>query len=363
LEKINIGIVGCGNIARTYVENIINRFSILELHGVFDRDIDVANSVLEGYSTRKVYSSYEELLQDKNIQIVLNLTPPLVHYETTSMALQSGKHVYSEKPLGVNFREALELSKLATEKNLFLAVSPDTFLGGGLQSCRKYLDEGVIGDILGCSAFLIKPGVESWHPNPNFLYQEGAGPLLDTGVYYLTALVSLLGGIETVAGMNRISFPTRTITSQPRFGQLIDVTVPTYVNGLLRFRTGALGVLTTAFDIQASQLPFIEIYGSKGTMSVPNPDAFGGKVEILHHGSDPEELPVVFGYTENSRGLGLADMAQAILTGRAARADHHLALHITETMDAIIESNEREQFIHLTTDCNRPNPIEQGYIY
>jgi len=223
-----------------------------------------------------------------------------------------------------------------------------------VQTARQAVEQGRIGRVIGASANLIKQGVETWHPNPAFLYQEGAGPVLDMGPYYLTALLHIVGPFRAVSAMEGISFPTRTITSQPHYGELIEVTVPTYVNTLLQFDCGALGTFTATFDVWKASLPFIEIYGTEATLRVGDPNRFGGKVEILHRDGTSEAVFSNFGYDDNSRGLGIYDMAHAIRTGSISRVDARYAVHVLETMDAISRSAASGRQIQLETACGCP---------
>jgi predicted dehydrogenase len=236
-------------------------------------------------------------------------------------------------------------------------------LGGGLQTCRQLIDEGAIGIPLAASAFMTCPGHESWHPNPAFYYQPGAGPMFDMGPYYLTALVSLLGSVRRVTGQARASFPTRTITSQPKYGEKIIVNTPTHVTGLLEFENGVQGTIITSFDVWAANLPFIEIYGSMGSLSLPDPNTFGGVVKLFHKNEKIwQEVPITRGYTENSRGLGVADMAHGIQTKQPHRANGDLALHVLEVMHGFLESSNLGQHIIINSRCDRPAPLQTDMI-
>lgn len=363
MEKVRIGILGLGDISGIYLKNLTEMFREVEIAGVFDIVPEKVEKVREKHKTARGYSSMEEFLADPKIEIVLNLTRPFEHYETTKAALLAGKHVYSEKPLAATFEEGKELAALACEKNLMLGGAPDTFLGAGIQTCRKLIDDGFIGSPVGACARMICHGHESWHPAPEFYYQHGGGPMMDMGPYYVTALVNLLGGVEGLTGVVSKSFETRTITSAPKYGQRIAVEVPTHVNGILRFANGAVGTITTTFDVYYDNQAALEIYGTKGTLRVPDPNGFGGPVMLLR----PEEgvfreIPLVFDYRDNSRGLGLADMAKALRTGRSMRAGSGQTLHVLEIMTAFEKSSREGRFVSLETDYERKAPMNNECI-
>ena len=354
MSKVKIGILGLGNISGIYLTNLTELFCEVEIHGVYDLIPEKMQSTKETYGVPNIYSSMEEMLADPAIDIILNLTRPFEHYETTKAALLAGKHVYSEKPLATTFEEGKELAELAKEKNLMLGGAPDTFLGAGIQTCRKLIDDGFIGRPIGASANMICRGHEGWHPSPAFYYQNGGGPMMDMGPYYLTALINLMGGVKELSGMTAKSFETRTITSKPLYGQTVKVEVPTHVNGMLRFDSGAIGTITTTFDVHYNRQASLEIYGTQGTLRVPDPNGFGGPIQLLRpEDGSFKEIPLAFDYKENSRGLGIADMAKAIQTGRRARADYSQTLHVLEIMTAIEKSSQEKRVIELETSYER----------
>ncbi|MCL6559353.1 MAG: Gfo/Idh/MocA family oxidoreductase [Firmicutes bacterium] len=244
---------------------------------------------------------------------------------------------------------------------MLVGCAPDTFLGGGLQTCRKLIDDGWIGTPVAATAFMTCHGHESWHPDPEFYYQVGGGPMLDMGSYYLTALVTMLGPVSRVTGLARASFPERIITSQPKYGKIIKVEVPTHVTGVMEFKSGALATIITSFDIWAARLPYIEIYGSEGTLGVPDPNTFSGPVYIRRKDRDDwMEVPLTHGYVENSRGIGVADMALALCTGRKQRASMELAYHVLEIMHAIHDASREGRHIVIESSCERPEPLPMG---
>lgn len=356
---MKIGIVGIGDISGIYLKNITETFKELEIVAVCDLIKERALKAQEKYGIPRVYDTMFELFADESIELVLNLTRPAEHFDVSKNALLAGKHVYSEKPLGASLAEGKELVALAEEKGLMLGGAPDTFLGAGIQTCRKLIDEGFIGDIVGASAAMICHGHETWHHDPAFYYGYGGGPMFDMGPYYITALINLIGGVKAVTGVTKISFPQRTITSQPLAGTVIDVTVPTYITGIMHFENGAIANITTTFDVFKSDSHDIEIYGSKGTLFVPDPNCFGGPVKY-YNGETKEitEIPVCFDYDENSRALGLADMAKAIETGRTPRTSYKQTLHVLEVMEAFTKSSTEGKAVKIESVFERQNPMK-----
>lgn len=360
MQKARVGLLGCGTISDIYLENLTQVFQNVEVLACADLIRDNAAAKAEKYGIPLVLSP-EELLGCETVDLILNLTTPHVHYETCKAALLANKHVYVEKPLSLSFHEGAELANIAREKELFLGGAPDTFMGAGIQTCRKLIDDGVIGRPIGATAFMLCHGFESWHPNPAFFYQPGCGPLFDMGAYYVTALVALLGSIEEVCAFSGRGFETRTITSRPRFGTTVPVEVDTHVSGILRFENAATATLITSFDVWETQLPCMEIYGTHGTIAVPDPNWFDGPVRLATtDGRGFKELPLTHGYCEDSRGLGLADMADCILNGGKPRAGCDLTLHVLEAMCAIRQSSAEHRFYSMTTSTARPEPMALG---
>ena len=357
-QRTKIGIIGCGNISGIYLKSD-KTFNNLQLVACADLDRDRARAKAAEYNI-KAYT-VDELLADPEIEIVINLTIPAAHAEVSTAAVQAGKAAYSEKPFALTRADGEALLKLAAAKGQRVGCAPDTFLGGGLQTCRKLVDDGVIGVPVAATAFMMSRGHEHWHPNPDFYYQPGGGPMFDMGPYYLTALVAILGPVRRVTGLTRASFAERLITSQPKYGQVIKVEVPTHVAGLLEFANGAIGTIITTFDVKASQLPRLELYGSEATLSMPDPNTFGGPVRMRSASdSDWQEVPLTHIYTENSRGLGVADMADAIRSGRPHRASGELAHHVLDIMQAFHEASATGKHIDLTSTCERPAMLPIG---
>ena len=363
MSQLKAGIIGVGNISGIYLKNLTSVFSrYVDLVGCSDILTDRAPNAAKEWGLHKIYASPEQLLADDDIDIVVNLTIPNAHYEVCAAAVEAGKHVYVEKPLCIDLDEARRLLELAEKKGVRVGGAPDTFLGGGIQTCRKLIDDGWIGKPIAATAFMVGHGHESWHPAPEFYYKLGGGPMFDMGPYYLTALVNLIGPIQRVGGATRITFPQRTITSQPLYGTVIDVDVPTHVVGTLEFAGGAIGTIITSFDIWASNLPRIEIYGTEGSLSVPDPNTFGGPIAMRRPGDDSwHEIPFSHAYRENSRGLGVAEMADAIMNDRPHRASGELTGHVLEVMHGIHIAAESGSRYDLKLQGVRPEPLPRDF--
>lgn len=361
MNSLAVGIIGAGNVSSQYL-NAAKFFQAFRVVAVADLELPRAEARAAEFGIEKA-PTVEQLLADPEVKLVINLTIPNVHAAVSQQILAAGKSVYSEKPLGTVREDAKPVLDSAEQQNLRVGCAPDTFLGAGLQTSRKLIDDGWIGEPVGATAFMLSRGMEMWHPDPAFFYMPGAGPLFDIGPYYVTALVHLLGPVHKVASTAKTTFPERLVTSQPNFGTKIPVTTPTHISTLLSFESGAVGTLMTSFDVWASELPRIEIYGTEGTLSVPDPNTFGGPVRIKR--SDASEwttLPLTHGYTENSRGLGVADMAQAMTSGRPHRASGALAYHVLDTMQSILEAAEEEKTLTLSSRAERPAPLPLGLI-
>lgn len=357
-DKVRVGIVGVGNILSQYVAGI-RAFPLLEIAACADLDMARAESRAAEFNIPRALT-VDELLADPDIDLILNLTVPLAHAELSLRALAAGKHVYSEKPLAVHREDGLRIMQAAHEQGLLVGCAPDTFMGGGLQTCRKLIDDGAIGVPFAATAFMAGRGPESWHPNPDFFYQVGGGPMLDMGPYYVTALVHLLGGVRRVTGSARISFPERVASSAANNGRRIPVEVPTHVAGILDFESGAVATLITSFDVWAHMLPRIEIYGSEGSLSVPDPNTFNGPV-MIRQPQDKDWRGVPLTHSEKvGRGIGIADMAYALRYGRPHRASGELAYHVLDVMHAIQDSSVSEKHIRLEAIPPQPQPLPVG---
>ncbi|MBS1474047.1 MAG: Gfo/Idh/MocA family oxidoreductase [Massilimaliae sp.] len=364
MKTVKIAMIGVGAISGIYLENITKTFHEIELVGVCDLIRERAEKAQQEYHVPKLYETMHDAFADSEVDIVLNLTRPYEHFEVTSEALKAGKHVYSEKPLGATLEEGEALAKLAEEKGLMLGGAPDTFLGAGIQTCRELIDKGMIGDTIDAAAFMVCRGHESWHPDPAFYYQFGGGPMMDMGPYYVTALVNLLGGVKGVTGVTKSSFPKRVITSEPHRGEIVDVEVPTYVTGILDFESGATGTIFTTFDVHYKQQARFELYGSEGTLLIPDPNYFGGQIQLLRpEDGEYREIPLMFDYKENSRALGLADMAKALQTGREFRADVQQTLHVLEILTAFEKSSAKRAYLPIIHRYTRRQPMKHNPIH
>ena len=356
---VGIGVIGCGNISGVYLKNA-ELFPTIKVVGCADLIPDRAFSKAAEFGLPGA-RTIDDVLDDPQVEIIINLATPRSHAGIAMAALHAGKSVYNEKPLAVERDGGRKLLETADSKNLRIGCAPDTFLGAGYQTARKLLAEGAIGEPVAATAFMVCHGHESWHPDPGFYYQPGGGPLFDMGPYYLTALIHLLGPVKRLSGAARISIPERTITSEPKKGQVIQVETPTHVTGILEFADGAVATLITSFDIWHANLPLVELHGTEGSLSLPDPNGFGGPVRLRRAADEEwEEVPLTFQYAENSRGLGVADLAHALRSGRPHRANGELAYHVLDIMHALHESSETGQHIELQSTCERPAPMVEG---
>ena len=359
MMEIRIGIIGCGNISPAYFQGC-RAFDILEVVACADIDPNRARARAEEFGTAAW--PVEQILADPAIHIVVNLTVPKAHAEVNLAAIAAGKHVYCEKPLAINLSDGLRTLAAAEKKGVRVGCAPDTFLGGGIQTCRKLIDDGIIGEPVAATAFMTCRGHESWHPNPAFYYQPGGGPMLDMGPYYLTALVNLIGPIRRVTGSTRITFPERLVTSQPHRGTRIKVETATHVAGLMDFANGAVGTIITSFDIWAANLPRIEVYGTEGSISVPDPNRFDGPVLLRRaDASDWSEISLTHS-ADVGRGIGVADMAYGLVYGRPHRASGELAYHVLEVMHAFEDASQTGRHLDIESWCVQPAALPLGLM-
>lgn len=360
MEKLGIGIIGCGNISSAYLKAAAT-FPILDVRGVADLNRGLADQRASefGVPARDV----AELLADPAIEIIVNLTVPKAHVAVAMQALEAGKHTYSEKPLGVDFAEGKKLAEAARTRKLRIGAAPDTFLGGSHQTARAIVDSGALGQPVGGTATFMCPGHERWHPNPDFYYEVGGGPMLDMGPYYITGLVNLLGPVSRVAGFATAPRKQRLITSEPRNGQHIPVHVPTHVAGVMAFANGAVVQIGMSFDVAGHRHVPLEIYGTEGTLIVPDPNHFGGQIEFLKKGGAFEPRDTTEPYADgNHRSIGVADMAHAIRSNRPHRASGALALHVLEVMEAFHTAAETGATVSITTAPERPAALSASLI-
>lgn len=358
-SPVKIGVVGCGNISDVYFA-AGKTFEIIDIVACADLVPERAQAKAKTHGIRRA-CTVEELLADPEIRIVVNLTVPKAHAVVALEALKAGKCVHNEKPLAITRADGREMLELAREKGVRVGGAPDTFLGAGLQTCRKLIDDGWIGEPVAATAFMQCHGHEGWHPDPEFYYEVGGGPMFDMGPYYLTALVALMGPIRRVTGSTRVTFPERIITSKPKYGKRVPVETPTHIAGVMDFENGAICTIVTSFDVWAHNLPCIEIHGTHGSMSVPDPNGFGGPVRICRAGTGGwSEIPLTHPYADNNRGIGVADMAYALQSGRPHRANGELAYHVLDVMQAFDEASRKGQHIAIESTCERPAPLPLG---
>jgi predicted dehydrogenase len=379
---MKVGLIGTGRISDIYLTNCM-KFDELDVIACASLDREEASLKAKRFNLPRVLSP-DELLSDDEIECVLNLTIPAAHFDIANAALEAGKHVYSEKPFATSLNDAQQLLDLAAERQLLIGNAPDTFMGGRWQTVRRLIDSGVIGKPSGFTAHVGTHGVERHHPNPDFYYKEGGGPLLDLGPYYLTVLVFLFGPMTRVCGMSNRSTNTRLIENGPRHGEIIEVEIDTHSLSLIEFDCGVVGSMTMSFDVWDSESPRLEIYGSEGSICVPDLDPvhgannFDGPVWFRRRADSrwefqprptnrPEQWLVAenrHGYNANYRGLGLRDLAQASAENREPRANGKLAFHILEALIAIEESARNRTFQEISSTVKRPDPmpIDEGFV-
>lgn len=365
-KKLGIGVIGCGNISAAYMR-LAPLFKGIEMRACADISMPAAQGRAKEFGLRA--ESVDGLLGSKDIDIVVNLTIPATHYDVSRQVLDAGKHVYSEKPFVLSVREGLDLAKRAAKKNLRVGSAPDTFLGGAHQLARHMIDSGKLGDITSGTCHVMGPGMEMWHPNPDFFFKPGGGPVLDLGPYYISNLIQLIGPVARVSALTSIPAKQRTITSRPRHGEKIDVETPTTIHALLEFVSGAVITLSASWDVWSHGHAPIELYGQQGSLFVPDPNFFGGEVRATKLGKPMAKLPAWVhpfsvpnqessrGPVANYRTAGLADMAQAIQAGRPHRCSQEAALHAIDVMTAILKSGETGKFVGMQTTCERPQAL------
>jgi predicted dehydrogenase len=359
-QRVGIGIIGCGNISPAYLKAAKN-FPILDIRALADANPAAAEARAAEFGLRA--TGVDDLLSDPSIEIVVNLTVPKVHVEVGLRAIAAGKHVHSEKPLGVTLAEGQALLAAAEARGVRVGCAPDTFLGGAHQTSRALIDAGSIGQPVGGTAFFLCPGHERWHPAPAFYYLQGGGPMLDMGPYYITDLVNLLGPVARVAGMASRLRDRRTITSEPLRGTAIAVEVATHVAGTLQFESGAVVSVGMSFDVAKHRHVPLELYGTEASLIVPDPNHFGGQIQRAVPGGDWVDIETTHPYADgNYRSIGVADLAHAIRTGRPHRASGALALHVLEVMEAFGRSSDTGEFVSIASRPPRPEPLQPGEL-
>jgi predicted dehydrogenase len=357
-SALNIGIVGVGTISAQYFAELPK---LPGLHLVAVADVNEARAAQVAAEQGVESLSVDALIADPRIDVVLNLTIPAAHVDIATKALNAGKHVYGEKPLALDPLEAAPMLGLAAERGLRVGSAPDTVLGTGIQTAREVLDSGAVGDPVAAAVHWSSPGHERWHPAPQFYYQPGGGPLLDMAPYYLTSLVTLLGPVLRVSGVATRSTRERTIATGPAAGTVIPVDIDTHVSAILEHENGVTSTVTVSFEVWQSRAPLFELYGTAGTIAVPDPNRFSDPVEVwTTDATEWREVPVSAGYADAGRGFGLADMARAIETNRPHRASGELAFHVLEIMDAVMRAAHEHRVIEVASTAPRPESVPLG---
>ncbi|MEO9516302.1 MAG: Gfo/Idh/MocA family oxidoreductase [Paracoccaceae bacterium] len=365
---MKVGIIGCGNISGAYMR-LAPLYRDIEVVACADVSMEAAKARAAEFGLCAL--SVDDLLASDDIDIVVNLTIPEAHYPVMKRILDSGKHAYSEKPFVLAMTETTELAKLAQENGLRVGSAPDTFLGGAHQQARALVDSGALGKITSGSAMVLNHGMEHWHPNPDFFFQPGAGPMLDIGPYYVTALVNILGPVIRVAALTTSASDTRVIKSEPRKGETLQVNTPTNIQALFHFENDATVSIVTSWDVWAHRHENLELYGTEGSLYIPDPNFFGGA--IIAGGADNADMETLpewdhpFGKANETNGAGepqanyrtagLADMAAAIRENRPHRCSLELASHVIDVMTATLKSGETGAFVTLDSTCTRPDPL------
>lgn len=358
-KKTAIGIIGCGNISTAYLK-ATRLFDNIQIVACADIDMERARKQAELYGVPRA-CTVEELLAYPEVEIVANLTVPNAHAEIALQAMAAGKAVYGEKPFATTRVDGQSMLAAAAERGVHIGNAPDTFLGGGFQTCIKLINDGQIGTPVAATAFVMSHGMEWWHPDPFFFYQPGVGPMFDMGPYYLTAFIAMLGPVRRVTASTQTTFPERIVTSEQNYGTKIPANTPTHIAGIMEFASGAVGTILTSFDVWHHRLPFIEIYGTEGTLSTPNPNRFDGPVHIRQAKDETwREIPLTHGYTDNARGLGIADMAYAMRSGRQHRANGEMAFHVLDIIESFMQSSTEGRHMTLASTCTRPEPLPPG---
>jgi predicted dehydrogenase len=364
-DLVGVGIVGCGNISAAYFRGL-RRFKGLRIAGCTDLDPALSQAASDRYGV-PAFASVDELASSDEVAILVNLTPPLAHEGVTRSLIDTGKHVFTEKPLTASFETASQLVAAARSKGVSLFSAPDTFLGSAGQTARGAIDAGLIGEVIGATAFVTHSKAELWHPDPAFLFRPGGGPALDMGPYYLAALVNLLGPMTSVYAAARQGSAARPVSAPGRRVESVDVSIPTHTSAAITFASGTLATVMMSFDVWDHELPYIELYGTKGTLSVPDPNNYDDTVRVRLHGDEAWRIlpPVITGFTTGLavdelplRGPGVADLANS-LRGDATRCGGEFALHVLEALDAI--ANGTDGVASLTTTCLRPEPSKETW--
>ena len=358
--QVGIGIIGCGNISQAYFDGA-KKFEVLKIISCSDIKMEAARAKAKENGCQA--QTVKALLANKKIDLVINLTVPAVHAKVSQQILKAGKHVHCEKPLAVHLEDGKAVLDLAKKKGLLVGCAPDTFMGAGLQTCRKIVDDGWIGKVTSGTALLMSQGPESWHPNPAFFYLEGAGPMFDMGPYYMTALVHLLGPVKKVSAITSKPFELRIATCKEEFGKQLKVKIPTHYSGALEFHSGAVITVTISFDVHSHGHSPIELYGTEGSLKIPDPNTFGGPVELYTAATKEwKSQNLSHPYADNMRSIGAADLAYAILGKRKHRTSGALAYHVLEIMHAFEKSSTTGRHVAIKSKPAQPTALPLGLI-
>ena len=374
----NIGLIGCGNIAETYFR-AQDYFNNIKFIACADKFPEVSKKCADQYNIKSL--TVDEIIHDTNVDVILNLTIPQAHFEISKLALEAGKHVYSEKPMSIKYDEANELVNLAKSNNLYIGNAPDTFMGGGGQVARKFVDDGDIGKVLTGNFIFAFPGVQEFHPNPESWFQSGGGPVIDMGPYFFTTLVNLLGPVKNVRSRGKKFADQREYLVGPKKGKSFNVDISTSVMLDIEFANEAIVQGFISFDVQNHARNHMELYGTKGSLVVPDPNMFGGpvllsrelgsewqefsvedkylgKTNIINHSGRSNEAPK----QSNYRGVGLSEMIYSIENNIQHRCNGNLALHVLDIIESTIIASETKKEVSLRSTCEQPKPLSEEQI-
>ena len=374
----NIGLIGCGNIAETYFR-AQDYFNNIKFIACADKFPEVSKKCADQYNIKSL--TVDEIIHDTNVDVILNLTIPQAHFEISKLALEAGKHVYSEKPMSIKYDEANELVNLAKDNNLYIGNAPDTFLGGGGQVARKFVDDGDIGKVMTGNFIFAFPGVQEFHPNPESWFQSGGGPVIDMGPYFFTTLVNLLGPVKNVRSRGKKFADQREYLVGPKKGKSFNVDISTSVMLDIEFANEAIVQGFISFDVQNHARNHMELYGTKGSLVVPDPNMFGGpvllsrelgsewqefsvedkylgKTNIINHSGRSNEAPK----QSNYRGVGLSEMIYSIENNIQHRCNGDLALHVLDIIESTIIASETKKEVSLRSTCEQPKPLLEEQI-
>jgi len=366
-SRIGIGIIGCGNISSAYLR-LAPLFNNIKIVSCADINAEYSKSKADefGILSEDVLS----LLNSKEVEIVLNLTVPDSHFSVSKSILNSGKHLYSEKPFTLSLAQAIELNELAKKNNLVVAGAPDTFLGGAHQQVRALIDKGEVGEITSGVCYIMSHGMEHWHPNPDFFYQPGGGPVFDLGPYYISNLINFIGPVKRVLAFSSIPQKERVISSEKNYGEKIIVETPTTIHSIMEFSNGAIITMISSWDVWVDRQPGMELYGSMGSIKVPDSNSFFGEIEILKKESEFEKVSawdhpfnhpneeLESGWTANYRSAGLSDLVFSIQKQIVPRCNIEILTHTVDIMTSILQSSKEGRSISLKTTCPRPKPLK-----